>query len=138
MASETNYQGLFETNANQANDAPPDSVDTKIILTSTPYILHEQFKIDNSYRTYLQGIMISNNDLRTEIQPTPYQESYEMVHRSQSRTVTFEPSVMQFYFLEFSLVYDSSEQHKSIYDSYNAEVAAVQISSIKLENTLIL
>ena len=138
MASETNYQRLFETNANQANDAPPDSVDTKIILTSTPYILYEQFKIDNSYRTYLQGIMISNNDLRTEIQPTPYQESYEMVNRSQSRTVTFEPSVMQFYFLEFSLVYDSSEQHKSIYDSYNAEVAAVQISSIKLENTSII
>ena len=32
------------------------------------------------------------------------------------------------------MVYDSSKQHKSIYNSYNAEVAAVQISSIKLEN----
>ena len=32
------------------------------------------------------------------------------------------------------MVYDSSEQHKSIYDSYYADVAAVQISSIKLEN----
>ena len=33
------------------------------------------------------------------------------------------------------MVYDSSKQHKSIYDSYNAKVAAVQISLIKLENT---
>ena len=78
--------------------------------------------------------MISNNVLRTGIQLTPYQKSCEMVRGSQSRTVTFEASARQFYFLEFSLVYDSSEQHKSIYDSYNTEVAAVQISSINFEN----
>ena len=57
-----------------------------------------------------------------------------MVRGSQSRTETFEASAKQFSFLEFSLVYGSSEKHKSIYDSCNAEVAAVQISSIKLEN----
>ena len=33
------------------------------------------------------------------------------------------------------LLYNSSEQHKSIYKSYNSEVAAVQISSIKPKNT---
>ena len=97
--------------------------------------MYEQFKLDDNYRTYLKGIMISNNVLRTGIQPTPYQKSYEMVHGSQSRTVTFEASARQFSFLEFSLVYDSSDKHKSIYDSYNAEVASVQISLIKLENT---
>ena len=32
---EMDYQRLFETNANQANDALPESVDAKIILTST-------------------------------------------------------------------------------------------------------
>ena len=32
---EMDYQRLFETNANQANDTLPDSVDAKIILTST-------------------------------------------------------------------------------------------------------
>ena len=57
-----------------------------------------------------------------------------MVRRDQSRTVNFEASARQFSFLESSLVYDSSEQQKSIYDSYNAEVKTVQISSIKLEN----
>ena len=57
-----------------------------------------------------------------------------MIRGSQPRTLTFEASTRQFSFLEFSLVYNSSEQRKSIYNSYNTEVAAVQISSIKLEN----
>ena len=86
------YQRLFETNANQANDALPDSVDAKIILTSTTYILYEQFKLGDNYRTYLEGIMISNNVLRTGIQATPYQKSYEMIRGSHSGTVTFEAS----------------------------------------------
>ena len=131
---ETDYQRLFESKANQANDSLPDSVDAKIVLTSTPYILYEQPKLDDNYRTYLEVIIISNNVLRTGIQSTPYQKSYQMARKSQSRTVTFEASARQFSFLEFSLVYNSSEQHKSIYDSYNAEVVAVQIRSIKLEN----
>ena len=134
MTFETDYQRLFESKANQANDALPNIVDAKIILTSTPYIMYQQFKLDDNYRTYLEGIMISNNLLRTGILPTPYQKSYEMVSRNQSITVIFEASARQFSFLEFSLVYDSSEQHKSIYNSYNAEVAVVQKDSIKLEN----
>ena len=68
------------------------------------------------------------------IKTIPYQKSYELVTGSQSRTVTFEASSKQFSFPEFLLVYDSSQQHKSIYDSYNAEVAAMQIGSMKLEN----
>ena len=31
--------------------------------------------------------------------------------------------------------FDRSDKHLSIYDSYNAEVAATQIKSIKLQNT---
>ena len=134
LTFETDYQRLFETNANQANNALPDSVNAKIILTSTPYILYEQFKLEKNYRTYLEGIMISNNVLGTGIQLIPYQKHYEMVRGSQSITVTFEASARQFSFIQFSLVYNSTEQNKSIYDSYNTEVAAVQISSIKFEN----
>ena len=105
LTFETDYQRLFESKANQANDALPDSVDTKIVLTSTLYILYEQFKLDDNYRTYLEGIMISNNVFGTGIQPKPYQKTYEIVWGNQSRTVTFEESAMQFSFLEFSLVY---------------------------------
>ena len=38
---ETDYQRLFEIKVNQTADALPNSVDVKIILTSTPYILFE-------------------------------------------------------------------------------------------------
>ena len=134
LTYETDYQRLFESKANQANDALPDNVDAKSILTSTLYILYEQFKLDSKYKTYLGGIMISNNVLRTGIQLTPYQKSYEVVRGSQSKTGTFEASARQFSFLQFSLAYNSSKQHKSTCDSYNAEIAAVQIRSIKLEN----
>ena len=40
---EQDYQKLFETKANQVNDALPTSVDAKIILTVTPYLLFKQF-----------------------------------------------------------------------------------------------
>ena len=40
----------------------------------------------------------------------------------------------KFSFLEISLVYDKSEQHNSVYDSYNAELAATHITSVQLEN----
>ena len=64
LTFEADYQILIDSKANQANDALPDDVDAKIIITSTPYILCEQFKLDDNYRTYLEGAMISNNVLR--------------------------------------------------------------------------
>ena len=47
----------------------------KMILTATLYLLFEQFKLDYNYRTYLEGIIISNKVLRTEIKKTPYQKT---------------------------------------------------------------
>ena len=131
---EQDYQKIFETNANQANDALPTRVDAKIILTATPYLLFEQCQLDDNYRAYLEGIMISNKVLTTGIKKTPYQKTYELVAGAHSRTTTFESSNKEFSFLEISLLFESSRQHKSIYDSYNAEVAATGVSSIRLEN----
>ena len=128
------YQKLFEKKANQANDELPTSVDAKIILTATPYLLFKQLKLGDNYCAYLERIMISNKVLRTSIKKTPYQKTYKVIRGAQSRTITFDSSNKQFSFLEISLVFDSSHQHKSIYDSYNAEVAATTVSSIRLEN----
>ena len=105
---EQDYQKLFETKANQANDASPTTVDAKIILTVTVYLLFKQFKLDDNYCAYLKGIMISNKVLRTGIKKTPYQKTYELVTGAQSRTITFESSNKQFSFLEILLVFDSS------------------------------
>ena len=58
----------------------------------------------------------------------------QLVVGAQSKTLTFTNVFKQFAFLEFSLLFDRSDQHLSIYDSYNAEVAATNIKSIKLQN----
>ena len=78
--------------------------------------------------------MISENNLRTDLQRTPLQKSYEMAEGSQLRTITFNNTFKQFSFLEVWLVYNRSDQHLSIYDSYNTEIAATHIKSIKLQN----
>ena len=44
-------QKFFETNINQAADALPRTVDADIVFTSAPYIMYEQFKLDDNFRT---------------------------------------------------------------------------------------
>ena len=132
---EQDMQRLFEANTNLGAAAGlPDTVDAKIILKSTPYLLYTQFKLDTNFRNYLETALVSESKLRTGIQKTPYQKSYELIAGAQSRTINFNNALKQLSFLEISLVYDRSDKHLSIYDSYNAEVASTQIKSIKLQN----
>ena len=132
---EQDMQRLFEANTNLGAAAGlPDTVDAKIILKSTPYLLYTQFKLDTNFRNYLETALVSESKLRTGIQKTPYQKSYELIAGAQSRTINFNNALKQFSFLEISLVYDRSDKHLSICDSYNSEVASTQIKSIKLQN----
>ena len=132
---EQDMQRLFEANTNLGAAAGlPNTVDAKIILKSTPYLLYTQFKLDTNFRNYLETALVSESKLRTGIQKTPYQKSYELIAGAQSRTINFNNALKQFSFLEISLVYDRSDKHLSIYDSYNAEVASTQIKSIKIQN----
>ena len=78
--------------------------------------------------------MISNQVLRTGLKLSPCQKSYELVAGAQSKTITFTNAFKRFEFLEFSLVYDKSDQHLTTYDSYNAETAAVSINYNRLQN----
>ena len=132
---EQDMQRLFEANTNLGAAAGlPDTVDAKIILKSTPNLLYTQFKLDTNFRNYLETALVSESKLRTGIQKTPYQKNYELIAGTQSRIINFNNALKQFSFLEISLVYDRSDKHLSIYDSYNAEVASTQIKSIKLQN----
>ena len=118
LTFETNMEKLFGSKANQAAAAgPPNNVDAKIILESAPYILYHQFNLNDNFRTYLEGTMISKNNLRTGLQGIPLQKSYEMTAGSQSRTVTFNNAFKQFSFLEILLVYDRSNHHLNIYNN---------------------
>ena len=135
LTFETNTAKLFESKANLASDATyPTSFDAKIILESTPYLLYHQFELEDTYRAYFEGAMISNQVLRTGLKLSPYQKSYELIAGAQSKTITFTNAFKQFEFLEFSLVYDKSDQHLTTYDSYNSETAAVSINYIRLQN----
>ena len=58
---------------------------------------------------------------------TPYQQSFEINTAMQSVNVNFIGSNRQFSFLEISLVYNKSDQHNTIYDSYDVETTATEI-----------
>ena len=134
LTLETDMQKLFETNINRTADALPRTIDANIVITSAPYIMYKQFIMHNNFRTYFKGVMLSEHVLRTRIKPTPYQKSFELVNVTESRVVNFKAANKQFSFLSISLVCDKSDQHRSIYDSSNVELASTKIKSIKLEN----
>ena len=134
LTFETNMQKLFESKTNQAADRLPNTVDARIIIDLTPYLLYYQFNLDDVYRTYFELAMVSENLLRTGIRKTPFQKSYKLVAGTQSKTITFNNAFKQLSFLEISLVFDRSNHQLSIYDSYNSEVAATKIKTIKLQN----
>ena len=134
LTFERNMQKLFESKTNQAANGLPNTVDAKIIINLMPYLLYYQFDLDDVYRMYFA--VVSENLLRTGKRKTPLQKSYELAAGAQSKTITFNNAFKQFSFLEISLVFNRSDHHLSIYDSYNSEVAATNIKTIKLQNAL--
>ena len=70
------------------------------------------------------------------IQKTPYQKTYKLQVDSLEFTVEFKGCKRQFDWLEISLVYNKSDKHRTIYDSYNAQCVARMVKSIKLGNIL--
>ena len=84
LTLETDMQRFFETNINQTADAIPRTVDAEIILTSAPYIVYEQFKIDDNFRTYLERALLSEHVLRTGIRGTLYKKSFKLVAGTES------------------------------------------------------
>ena len=67
-------------------------------------------------------------------QKTPLQKTYEISTGTDSLNVEFLASNRQFDWLEISIVPDKSEKHTAIYDSYNRELAAQEIKTLKLLN----
>ena len=68
------------------------------------------------------------------IQKAPYQKTYELQTGSQEFTVDFKGCEKQLDWLEISLVYDKSDKHFTIYNSYNGKCAAKMIKIIELAN----
>ena len=67
-------------------------------------------------------------------QRSPIQKTYEINVGQDSLDIDFLAFQSQFNWLELSIVYDKSDKHTAIYDSYNIELAAKTIKFVKLLN----
>ena len=67
-------------------------------------------------------------------QKTPIQKSYEIKKGSDSLNIEFWGANRQFDWIEISIVNDKSDKQTTIYDSYNRELAAQNIKTLKLSN----
>ena len=108
------------------------SPDAKINFTKTPFIQYEQLLLDKTFRQYLETIVVSKKTLHMGAEKTPIQKSYEINIAKESRNIHFLGANRQFHWLEMSLVFDKSDKHTTIYDSYNIELAAKHIKSVRL------
>ena len=103
-------------------------------MVKATYTQYEQFVLSKNFRQYLETILFSAKVLRMDIQKTPYLKMHELQTDKQDFTVDFLVTNRQFDWIEISLVYDKSEKHLTIYDSYNAECATKIIKAIEFSN----
>ena len=129
---ESNLNKLFESNAKV--DHIPANPDAKIIYHDTPYICCQQIVLDDNFQAFQNASLCSKTALRTGIFNTPYQQSFDLNVGIQNRKINFYGTALQFEFLEISLVYDKSDQHQTIYDSYDVELAAKTIQPLTIKN----
>ena len=125
---------LFESQKVLTLGSALPTPDVKTIFTKVPYIQYKQILLDKNFRQYLETIMVSKKIIRMGTQKTPLQKTYEINIGQDSIDIDFLGANRQFDWIEISLVYDKSDKHSTIYDSYNHELAAKQIKSVKLSN----
>ena len=66
--------------------------------------------------------------------PNPFQQTFEVATGAQTISVDFQGASREFNWLEISLVYDKSYAHETVYDSYDLELEAHLIESVKFVN----
>ena len=89
---------LFESNANV--DSIPALPDAQIIYHNTPYISYQQTTMDGNFQVYFNAILRSKKALRTAVQLSPYQQSFEVNIGTQTINVNFQGANRQFALLE--------------------------------------
>ena len=108
--------------------------DVAFLWHDWPYMQYEQTRIDENFRQYFEGIVMWNKTLRTGMYKTPYQKNYKIKSGASSYKVEFTGTNRLFDYLDISLVYDKSDAHKTIYDSYDLELASTLTKNVKLGN----
>ena len=107
---------------------------TEIVFARALFIQYLQILLMKNFRQFLEKIMLSSKVLHMGMQKTPYQKTWELQVDAQELDVDFKRCERQFDWLKISLVYDKSDKHTTIYDSYNAVCAARMVKKIELSN----
>ena len=131
---ERNMDRFFESRKVLAANASVPDVDAQIIFTRATFVQYEQILLDKNFKQHLETITVSKKILRMGAQKTLIQNFYEIQKGLDSLNVELLGANRQFDWIETSIVPDKSNKHKTIYDSYNREMSAQLIKSLKLSN----
>ena len=115
--------------------AIPTEPDALIQIYDRPYVSYQDISLTKGEDIYFTGILRSETALRQGVLESPYQQQFEINTETQDFTCTFNGAQRKFDCLEISIIYDKLYQHMAVYDSYDLELAAKSIQSIKFENT---
>ena len=129
---ENNLNRLFETKAKL--DKIPNEPDVQIIFHETPYISYPQITLDDNFLAYLNAILRSRSILRTGVILSPYQQSFDINVGPRSLKVNICGLNKQIEWLDIYLVFDKSDKHQIVCDSYDVELAAKYVQLLALEN----
>ena len=130
---ERNLHKLFEDRKKRAA-VPTTDPDASIEFWDRPYIDYQEITLTSIWETYLKEIQQDKSALRMGVLPNPYQQTFEINTGSQTVSADFKGVSREFNWIEISLVYDKSYAHETVYDSYDLELAAHLIESIKFVN----
>ena len=108
--------------------------DAKIISTRALFIQYKQMLLENNFRQHLETITVSKNVLMMGTLKSPIQKTCEINVGVDTIKTDFLKSDRQLDWLEFLSVYDKSDKHTTIYDSYNFELATKTIKFIRCSN----
>ena len=128
-----NLDKLFE-DTEKRDTIPTTDPDTSIEFWDRPYIDYQEITLTSVWETYLKDILKNENAVRMGVLPNPFQQTFEVATGAQTISVDFQGASRELNWLEISLVYDKSYAHETVYDSYDLELAAHLIESIKFVN----
>ena len=114
---------------------PTTDPDASIEFWDRPYVDYQKITLTSVWETYLKEILKDNNAVRMGVLPNPFQQTFEVATGAQIISVDFQGASRELNWLEISLVYDKSYAHETVYDSYDLELAAHLIESVKFVNT---
>ena len=130
---ERNLDKLFEDTKKRAA-IPTNDPDASIEFWDRPYIDYQEITLTPTWETYLKEILKDNNAVRMGVLPNPFQQTFEVATGAQTISFDFQGASREINWLEISLVYDKSYAHETVYDSYDLELAAHLIESVKFVN----